>query len=48
MENIKKIIDSLSPVEQFIMHYKRNLIEVLSTLLAVTKVGITLIVIVLS
>lgn len=33
MENIKKIIDSLSPVEQNLMHYKRDLTEVLSILL---------------
>ena len=33
MENIKKIIDSLSPVEQNLMHYKRDLIEVQNTLL---------------
>lgn len=48
MENIKKIIDSLSPVEQNLMHYKRGLIEVLSILLAMTKVGIMLSAIVLS
>ena len=33
MENIKKIIDSLSPVEQNLMHYKRDLTEVQNTLL---------------
>ena len=33
MENVNKIIESLSPSEQNVMHYKRNLIEVQSTLL---------------
>lgn len=33
MEDISKIIDSLSPVEQNLMHYKRGSIEVLSILL---------------
>lgn len=33
MEKINKIIDSLSPVEQNLMHYKRDLTEVLSILL---------------
>lgn len=47
MKDINKIIDSLSPGEQNVMHYKRDLIEVLSTLLAVTKLGITLSVITL-
>lgn len=32
MENINKIIDSLSLGEQNVMHYKRSLTEVLSTL----------------
>lgn len=31
MKDINKIIDSLSPVKQTIMLYKRDLIEVLST-----------------
>lgn len=48
MEKINKIIDSLSSVEQNVMHYKRDLIGFLSILLAVTKVGIMLSAIVLS
>lgn len=42
MKDINKIIDSLSPVEQNLMHYKRSLIEVQNTLLVMTKVDITL------
>lgn len=48
MKDINKIIDSLSPVEQNLMHYKRSLIEVQNTLLVMTKVDITLSAIVLS
>lgn len=33
MKDINKIIDSLSPGEQNVMHYKRDLIKVPSTLL---------------
>ena len=33
MKDINKIIDSLSPVEQNLMHYKRDLTEVQNTLL---------------
>lgn len=33
MEDINKIINLLSPVEQNLMHYKRDSIEVLSILL---------------
>lgn len=42
MENINKIIDSLSLGEQNVMHYKRDLIEVLSTLLERMELGILL------
>ena len=42
MENVNKIIESLSPSEQNVMHYKRNLIEVQSTLLTMTKEDIML------
>lgn len=42
MKDINKIIDSLSPVEQNLMYYKRSLIEVQNTLLVMTKVDITL------
>lgn len=42
MENIKKIIDSLSPVEQNLMHYKRDSIEVPSILLGRMELDIPL------
>lgn len=42
MKDINKIIDSLSPVEQGVMHYKGDLIKVQSILLVQTDMAITL------